>query len=150
MYLLPYFSIFKTSEYKHFSTKIDKFSIAIQDPLVITLTGLPTFCILIKSYILPGFAGDVSINLYQLLSRTLFCFHFWSMLSFCKIYLKGFNPIAEKNFFQVSNQSFQNNYHYHEQQNVILYAVYDMFLMSFCMSFRAILSWLLILFLTLL
>ena len=32
--------IFKTSDYKHFSTKIDKFSIAVPHPVVITLTGL--------------------------------------------------------------------------------------------------------------
>ena len=47
-------SIFKTLEYKHFSTKIDKFSITLPKPLVITLTGLPTLCVLIKPYILPG------------------------------------------------------------------------------------------------
>ena len=69
-------SIFETSEYKHFSTKIDKFSIAVPNPLVITLTGLPTLCVLIKRYILPGFASEVSINLHQLFSRTLFCFDF--------------------------------------------------------------------------
>ena len=49
-------SIFKASEYKNFSTKIDKFSIAVPHSLVITLTGLPTLCVLIKPYILPGFA----------------------------------------------------------------------------------------------
>ena len=50
--LLP---IFKTSEYKHFSTKIDKFCIAVPHPLVITLIGLSTLCVLTKPYILPGF-----------------------------------------------------------------------------------------------
>ena len=50
----PYF--YPTSEYKHLSTKIDKFSVAVPHPLVITLTGLPTLCVLIKPYILPGFA----------------------------------------------------------------------------------------------
>ena len=49
-------SIFKTSEYKHFSTKIDKLFIPVPHPLGITLTGLPTLCVLIKPYILPGFA----------------------------------------------------------------------------------------------
>ena len=49
-------SIFKTSEYTHFSTKIDRFSIAVQNPLVITLIGFPTLCVLIKRYSLPGFA----------------------------------------------------------------------------------------------
>ena len=50
----PYF--YPTSEYKHLSTKIDKFSVAVSHPLVITLTRLPTLCVLIKPYILPGFA----------------------------------------------------------------------------------------------
>ena len=50
----PYF--YPTSEYKHLSTKIDIFSVAVPHTLVITLTGLPTLCVLIKPYILPGFA----------------------------------------------------------------------------------------------
>ena len=49
-------SIFKTSEYTHFSTKIDRFSFAVPHPLVITLTGLPTLCVLVKPYSLPEFA----------------------------------------------------------------------------------------------
>ena len=49
-------SIFKTSEYTHFSTKIDRFSFAVPYPLVITLTGLPTLCVLVKPYSLPEFA----------------------------------------------------------------------------------------------
>ena len=55
MYFNPIFN-FKTSEYKHFSTKTDKFSIALPQPLVITQTDL-----------LPGFAWEVPINLHQLL-----------------------------------------------------------------------------------
>ena len=47
---------FKTSEYKHVLTKIDEFSIAEPHPLLITLTGLPTLCVLVRPYILPGFA----------------------------------------------------------------------------------------------
>ena len=47
------------------------------------------------------------------------------MLPFCKIYLKGFNLIVEKNFFQVGDQSFQHNYCYQVQQNVILSPVHD-------------------------
>ena len=58
-------SIFKTSEYKHFSTKIDTFSIAVPHILVITLKGLPTLCVLIKQYILPGLAGEISTNLHK-------------------------------------------------------------------------------------
>ena len=58
-------SIFKTSEYKHFSTKIDMFSIAVPHILVITLKGLPTLCVLIKQYILPGLAREISTNLYK-------------------------------------------------------------------------------------
>ena len=49
-------SIFKTFEYKHFSTKIGKFSIAVPHPLVITLTGLPALRVLIKPSVLLGFA----------------------------------------------------------------------------------------------
>ena len=41
-------SISKTSEYKHFPTKTDKFSMTVPHPLVITLTELSTLCILIK------------------------------------------------------------------------------------------------------
>ena len=41
-------SIFKTSEYRHFSTKIDKFSTAVPQPLVITLTGFPSLLVLTK------------------------------------------------------------------------------------------------------
>ena len=41
MHLLLYFQYFKTFEYKHFLTKIDKFSIAVPHAIVITLTGLP-------------------------------------------------------------------------------------------------------------
>ena len=51
------------------------------------------------------------------------------MLPFCKIHLKGCNLTAEKNFVKVGDQSFQYNYQYKPQQNVILYLVYDMFLM---------------------
>ena len=69
-------SIFKTSQYKHFSTKTDKFSLAAPHPLVITLTGLPASGVLINPFILPGFARKVSINLHQVLSGTLCCFHF--------------------------------------------------------------------------
>ena len=36
-------SIFKTLEYRHFSTKIDKFSIAVSQPLIITLTDNPLY-----------------------------------------------------------------------------------------------------------
>ena len=49
-------SIFKTSEYTHFSTKIDRFSTAVPHPLVITLTGLPTLCVLVKPHSLHEFA----------------------------------------------------------------------------------------------
>ena len=72
------------------------------------LLGLPTLCILIKAYILPGFAWKVSINLHQLLPRTYcFVFSFWPMmLPFCEIYLKSYNLIIENNFFQVGVQSF--------------------------------------------
>ena len=70
--------------------------------------------ILSKPYILPGFASGISINLQQLLSRTLFCI--WRVLI-----VKGF--------------------HYQVQQNLILYPVYGMFFdVSFCMSFRTFLS----------
>ena len=69
-------SIFKTSKNKHFSTKIHKFSITVPHPLVITLTGSPTLSVLIKPYVLPGFTWEVSVSLYQLLSRSLFCFQF--------------------------------------------------------------------------
>ena len=55
-------SIFKIFEYKDLSTKIDKFSITVPHPVVITLTGLPTLCDLFKPYILPGFG--LSLNKY--------------------------------------------------------------------------------------
>ena len=45
------------------------------------------------------------------------------------MYLKCYNLIVEDNFFQVGDQSFQYNYTYQVQQNVILYLVYNMFLM---------------------
>ena len=61
------------------------------------------------------------------------------MLPFCKIHLKGYGLIVEKNFFQAGDQSFRYNYHYQGQQNVILYPVYDMFLMCLfiCRSERS-------------
>ena len=60
-------SIFKT-EYKHFTTKIDKFSIAVPHRLVITLTGLPTLCVLICVHII----CVVNIHTFYLDSREQF------------------------------------------------------------------------------
>ena len=58
MYLLPYFQFLKLlNECKHFSTKVDKFSVAVPHPLVITLTGLATLCVLFNPYILPNISG---------------------------------------------------------------------------------------------
>ena len=135
--------IFKTSEQKHFSTKIDKFFIATPHPLVITLTGLPTLCVLIKPYTLPRLTWVVSKTLHQLWSRALFCFHFLIHgVTFFEIHLKDYNVTVEKKFFQVGDQSFQYNHHYQGQKNVILYSVYDMFLMCLfvCQSFSFLIS----------
>ena len=42
-------SIFKTSEYKHFSTKIDKFSIAVPHPLVQNLSIFVEKCLYLEA-----------------------------------------------------------------------------------------------------
>ena len=101
-------SKFKTSEYKHFSTKKGRFFIAVSYHLVIT-----------------GFAWKVSIIQQQQLSGTLFYFHFWSMmLSFCKTHLKGCNLTVERNFVQIGEPSFQIiiiNTNHNKTKSFVLY-----------------------------
>ena len=76
MYFELCFPIFETLGSKHFSTNIDKFSTAVPHPLMMTLMGLSTLCVLIKPYIFRGAATDGSVNLLQLLSKTFFSVHF--------------------------------------------------------------------------
>ena len=59
--------------------------------------------------------------------KKLALFHFLTH-GVAEIDLMGYNLLVEKNFFQVFNQSFQYNHQYQGQQNVILYPVYNMFL----------------------
>ena len=47
---------------KTVSTNLDNFSIAALHPVAITLAGLPTSCVLIKPYILPGALSFVSLS----------------------------------------------------------------------------------------
>ena len=62
---------------KTVSTNIDNFSIAVLHPLVITLAGLPTLCVLIKPYILPGVLSLVVLRYNCHISSTdLFLIHF--------------------------------------------------------------------------
>ena len=64
------------------------------------------------------------------------------VLHFFEIHLRDYNVTVEKKFFQVGEQSFQCNHHYQGQKNVILYSVYDMFLMCLfvCQSFSFLIS----------
>ena len=62
---------------KTVSTNIDNFSIAVLHRLVITLAVLPTVCVLIKPYILPGVVLLVGLGYDCYLSSTdLFLVHF--------------------------------------------------------------------------
>ena len=54
--------MFKTSLYKHFSTNIDKFSIAVPYPLLITLTGLSALWVLTR--------GSLVTNLVKFNNKT--------------------------------------------------------------------------------
>ena len=74
MYLELYFQFSRLN--KHFSRKIEKFASSVPHPLVMTLAGLAAFCVLTKPYIFAGATTDGSINLLQLLSKTLFSVHF--------------------------------------------------------------------------
>ena len=94
----PLYSIFKTSEYRHFSTKIDKFSTAVRQPLVITLTGFPSLWVLTKPYISPGVLFDGLINLLQKSFKTPLRFYFSiHIITFISKSLEGswFNSLKE-------------------------------------------------------
>ena len=88
------------------------------------------------------------MNLHQQLSRTLFCFHVLTHITFLQN--SSHNVTVEKNFFQGGNQSFQYDHHYHGQKKGDPLSCVEHVLMCFYLSFRAFLSRLLILFLILL
>ena len=69
-------SIFKTLDYRHFSTKIDTFSTAVSQLPVITMTRFPSLWVLTKPYILPGVLFDGLINLLQESFKIPLSFHF--------------------------------------------------------------------------
>ena len=79
-------SIFKTSGKRHFSTKIDWFSVAVPLPLVIILAGLLSLGVFISPYILPGFTstGDALKNFVIFTGKHLCWSHVLIKLQACK------------------------------------------------------------------
>ena len=60
----------------HFLQKIDRFSVAVLQLLVITLVGLPILCVLTLPYILPGAESFAVINFFHFSVMLLLLRHF--------------------------------------------------------------------------